>query len=159
MTLNTSIRILAPVDVHEVIDAAKGLLGADDNYVMNTEACWWDSNVTAHRAMIGQGYPAILTVRQANTGIITDQVEPGQIVPPPAALEVSFDTTYSYRGRHNSGCGDLHAWLVREFGKWATSKGLPWVWQNEYTGTWHTGFTNLSELGNPVMGRLDTVAA
>jgi hypothetical protein len=61
-------------------------------------------------------------------------------------LRISFDTAYSYTGP-DGGCGDLHARLVAEFGKWLDDHGIPWQWQNEFTGEVFDRYDGLTELG------------
>jgi hypothetical protein len=72
-----------------------------------------------------------------------------------SAIEVTFDTAYGYRGKGGESCSDLHARLVTALGSWLDAKGLPWKWQNEYTGEWHDRFDQLDTFGN---AHLDTGA-
>lgn len=65
-----------------------------------------------------------------------------------SAIEVSFDTAYGYTGPNGESCSDLHARLVRAVGAWCDRKGLPWKWQNEFTGEWHHGTDGLAEFGD-----------
>jgi hypothetical protein len=62
-----------------------------------------------------------------------------------AGIEVTFDTTYSYRGENDEGCSALHARLVAQLGAWLDSRGLEWKWQNEYTGEWFDRYDQLAE--------------
>lgn len=64
-----------------------------------------------------------------------------------AAIEVSFDTAYGYRGEGGESCSDLHARLVTALGLWLDKRGLPWKWKNEYTGEWHDGADGLDRFG------------
>lgn len=63
-------------------------------------------------------------------------------------LEVSFDTAYGYRDENGYGCGDLHARLVAELGRWLDERGVRWEWQNEFTGEVHTGYDRLVDLAS-----------
>jgi hypothetical protein len=64
--------------------------------------------------------------------VATDPTENGT-----AALEVSFDTSYGYRGPNGESCSALHARLVAKLGEWLDGRGVAWWWCNEYTGEWH----------------------
>jgi hypothetical protein len=61
-------------------------------------------------------------------------------------LEISFDTAYSYRDEQGRGCGDLHASLIADLGRWLDERGVRWSWKNEFTGDVHTGYDRLIEL-------------
>ncbi|TDD54563.1 hypothetical protein E1286_05060 [Nonomuraea terrae] len=65
---------------------------------------------------------------------------------PACWLEVSFDTTYGYKGDNGEGCGDLHARLVAELGQWLDGRGVRWTWVNEFTGEVHSGYERLIDL-------------
>jgi hypothetical protein len=69
---------------------------------------------------------------------------------------VHFDTAYGYRADSNgASCGDLHAWLVREIGAWATEQGASWRWYDESGNGWlDTRNDDLSPLGDPEVGRI-----
>jgi hypothetical protein len=62
-----------------------------------------------------------------------------------ATIEVTFDTSYVYRGDDGESCSDLHARLITALGQWLDSKGLPWKWQNEYSCEWFDRFDGLAE--------------
>lgn len=61
------------------------------------------------------------------------------------AIEVTFDTAYGHKNDRGENCSQLHSRLVAELGKWLDTKGLPWKWQNEYTGEWFDGYHGLAE--------------
>lgn len=65
---------------------------------------------------------------------------------PACWLEISFDTAYGYRDEQGRGCGDLHASIVAELGKWLDERGIRWLWKNEYSGEIHSGYEALNEL-------------
>lgn len=65
-----------------------------------------------------------------------------------AAIEVTFDTAYGYQGENGESCSDLHARLIRALGQWLDARGLPWKWQNEYSGEWHDRYDGLDEFGD-----------
>lgn len=63
-----------------------------------------------------------------------------------AAIEVTFDTSYGHRNRRGERCDQLHTRLVAELGRWLDDRGLPWKWQNEYTGEWFDRYEGLAGL-------------
>jgi hypothetical protein len=65
---------------------------------------------------------------------------------PACWLEISFDTAYSYKDEQGRGCGDLHASLLADLGRWLDERGVRWAWKNEFTGEVHTGYEQLIEL-------------
>lgn len=65
-----------------------------------------------------------------------------------AAIEVTFDTAYGYRGPGGETCSQLHANLIARLGAWLDRRGLPWKWQNEYTSEWFDGYDGLSEFAS-----------
>lgn len=65
----------------------------------------------------------------------------------PRWVTVSFDTGYGYHGPNGEGCGDLHAELVAKLGQFLDYKGVPWLWENEFTGEFNRGYDKLSDLG------------
>jgi hypothetical protein len=64
------------------------------------------------------------------------------------AIEVTFDTAYGYRFEEGENCSQLHARLVAQLGNWLDERGLPWKWQNEYTGEWFDRYDGLGEFVN-----------
>ena len=66
----------------------------------------------------------------------------------PCYLKVNFDTGYSYSDDLGRGCGDLHAAYIRRLGLWLDAQGVPFMWENEFTGEFHRGYEKLSDLGN-----------
>jgi hypothetical protein len=64
------------------------------------------------------------------------------------AIEVTFDTAYGYRSDEGENCSQLHARLVAQLGNWLDERGLPWKWQNEYTGEWFDRYDGLDEFVN-----------
>lgn len=82
-------------------------------------------------------------VDEHNAWVATDPRENGW-----AHVEVSFDTTYGYRGESGETCSDLHARLVAALGQWLDARSLPWKWKNEYTGEWFDRFDQLDQFGS-----------
>lgn len=56
---------------------------------------------------------------------------------PLAYLTIHFDTQYTYKAPNGAGCGDLHAWIVREIGTWLTAQGASWDWYDESGWGWY----------------------
>jgi hypothetical protein len=59
-----------------------------------------------------------------------------QLYCPATAIEVNFDTGYGYRADNGAGCGDLHAWLVREITRWLDDRGVDSWWYDEFSDEW-----------------------
>jgi hypothetical protein len=64
------------------------------------------------------------------------------------AIEVTFDTAYGFKGEGGESCSDLHARLVTALGQWLDVRGLPWKWNNEFTGEWFDRYDGLAEFGD-----------
>ena len=73
----------------------------------------------------------------------------------PCWVRVNFDTGYSYSDEYGRGCGDLHAAYIRKLGFWLDTQGIPFMWENEFTGEFHRGYENLADLGNSGAGAKD----
>jgi hypothetical protein len=152
MTLDTRIYIHGPADYREVFVKCNQLIGADEGVRFEDKpGNIWNKP--------GQGLCALLDVYYGQGG--TALRKPGdharycdgeadECFSPcgvPCWLEVSFDTAYGYRGPEG-GCGDLHARLVAELGRWLDGKGVRWSWQNEFTGEIHQGYEGLDGLAS-----------
>jgi len=72
---------------------------------------------------------------------------------PRGYVEISIDTAYGYQAENRAGCGDLHAWLIQEFGAWLDSKGIRWQWYDESGDGWQAPGTPVQKLGDPEAGR------
>lgn len=155
MTLDTRVYVQDRMDFRELFAKCNQLIGGHEG-IEST-----DKEVGGERWLYNrpdQGLCALLDVRYQPDGPLTepgqhdrycDGYEDGCGVPcgVPCWLEVSFDTTYGYRGDNGEGCGDLHARLVAELGQWLDSRGIRWSWLNEFTGEVHQGYAGLTELG------------
>ena len=148
MTLNTRIYVHGPIDYREVFAKCDQLIGAnggtrfrDEPGVISNEPdqglCAW---LDVHH---GDGGPYLKDPEPCD-----EYCEPGCDFPhdPACWLVASFDTAYSYHGA-DGGCGDLHARIVAELGRWLDSKGITWSWRNEFTGDIHQGYDGLTDLG------------
>lgn len=102
----------------------------------------------------GIGLPALSWVDYSNTREPlpldedeTDSLEeaasdPDKFYSPRAHAVIHFDTAYGYKSPNGAGCGDFHAWLVREMGAWLESHGASWTWYDESGNGWHEEWKN-----------------
>ncbi len=148
MTLSTSIRIIEPHPVQEIFDVCNALLGAVSPKTSH-EDCPYDPGLRQIMNEPGQGYDAWLIVEYG-----ADSPIPAVDGAPECAIDVDFDTSYSYQNDNGGGCADLHAWFIRELGRGLDARGLTWYWQNEFTGEWHPSSDPVTSLGNPEKGAL-----
>ncbi|MGW3992419.1 hypothetical protein ACWEF6_02920 [Amycolatopsis sp. NPDC004772] len=107
----------------------------DDWCATEVDPCKWDDT--------GKYSHGAEDVRRHVADIAEDPTKNGW-----AAIEVTFDTAYGYRGKSGENCSMLHARLIAELGRWLDEKALPWKWQNEYTGEWFDRFEGLGEFVN-----------
>lgn len=177
MTLNTSVVIGKPHDVREIYSVCRALLDTPDHVEpierpANTGGFYRDELASIGHP-VGVGLSALLDIRYGVDGPMQHvcgsdcEVDPAGGYPTEAdieethqwaarsptqngwaAIEVTFDTAYGYRGEDGESCSDLHARLVTALGRWLDARGLPWKWQNEYTGDWFDRFDGLAEFGD-----------
>lgn len=112
----------------------------------------------------GHGLPAWLTVNFGGDMPLPEDhdVEGGMCVAasedacrahaPERYVEISVDTGLGYQAPNGAGAGDLHAWLVREFGHWLDEQGADWEWAEEHQ--WGLGPDDLHQIGDPDVGAL-----
>jgi hypothetical protein len=174
MTLNTSIAIGKPHNVREIFDFCNTLLGAPEtvrfeqdrgtirNEPMQGLSAWLWINYGVDGPMVHlhdefcetEVGPAKwddegkYSVTQDDVDRHNEWVARTPTASGWAAIEVTFDTAYGYRGEGGESCSDLHARLVTALGRWCDARDLPWKWQNEYTAEWHDGFDGLDDFGN-----------
>jgi hypothetical protein len=173
MTLSTNVAIGKPFDVNKVFAFCRQLIDTPDT----AEAHRGDGYLPGTKQIgnpAGVGLCALLTVTygadgpfihecdkwcstevggewettQASVDEHTHYVAEDPMANGWAAIVVDFDTTYSYRGAGGESCSDLHARLVTALGQWLDQQGLPWKWQNEYTGEWFDRYDQLAEFGD-----------
>lgn len=166
MTLDTRVYIADRIDYREVFVKCNQLIEAHEGIKFTDEpVSEWEDGERKRGPEDGewliwnepgQGLCALLDVSYRKDGPLRSPgdhsryCEPedhcGGNCAPSAWVEVSFDTAYGYSGPEG-GCGDLHARLVAELGRWLDGKGIRWSWQNELTGEIHRGYEGLEELG------------
>jgi hypothetical protein len=161
MTLSTKVAIGKPYNVHEVFAFARTLIDTPNG----TPDAWADREPYADGTKwmgnpSGLGLAAWLIVRYGVDGPMRHKCDEwcddethewAQKHPDEngwAAIVVDFDTAYSYRGEDGETCSDLHARLVTALGQWLDAKGLPWKWQNEYSGEWFDRYDQLDTFGD-----------
>lgn len=161
MTLSTRIAIVEPTPVREIFDECRRLLNGE-HVPFDHEPSRWQDGVTSYCNRVGQGLHALLRVDYGADAPLrpdpkyADDPNERRYYPPVDAwsIVVDFDTAYAYRNEYGGGCGDLHAYLVQQLGRWLTERGLTWYWCYEYDGTWHLGPADLPILGDAERGRL-----
>ena len=174
MTLNTSIYLHGAVDIPEFFEfCQRALLAFDEQARSLDQVIWsdkegWRGEGSRYRgSQLGQGLPAILDISYRPDGALRT-VEAaakhdeycneegdcdGSGHTPAHWAEVSLDTAYGWQDPHRGWrCGDLHAALIRLFGARLDELGVPFSWENEYTGEVHDGCNNLDELGKASKG-------
>lgn len=167
MTLSTNVYVLDRVNHLEVFRLCQSLLTPYDTDRRGPEQQQWSNESTsAWRGdgawcisnAIGQGLPAILDITYRPDGPLRtpEQVaECDEDCDPDCDkdhyrracwLDIDFDTSYGAEFGGNMGCGDLHATLVAELGKWLDGRGVRWEWRNEFTGEIHGGSDRFERL-------------
>lgn len=168
MTLSTNLYVLDEVGIPQLFRFCQELLAANDDRVPPQLAdqqvsvdkeTWRGNGARCMRNEIGQGLPAILDVTYRPGGPLTTEEQSKECTedcdpadkdldpdeeryhyhPRACYADIDFDTAYGYRGSQGRGCGDLHAVLVSEVGKWLDERGVRWEWKNEYNGEVHGG--------------------
>lgn len=157
MTLSTDIYIHHKVDPREVFTECLRLLGANEGVRTEDDPAWGGKEGSACiMTTPGQGLDAWTMVHYSADGspLRTDATAHGEFCDedcsgtrhkPEHWVRVNFDTAYGYSGPEG-GCGDLHARLVAQLGRWLDKQDITWTWRNEFTGELHPGYTGLEEL-------------
>ncbi len=184
MTLSTNIYILDEVDPREVFHFCQAMLTQyDDDRRAPDQQIWSDEAAEEYRSgtwapspdrrrianRIGQNLPGILDIdyrvggplREAQT-VCDEDCDPddcsGRYHERFCWLDVDFDTAYGYRDAEGRGCGDLHALLVAELGRWLDGRGVRWEWRNEFTGDVHGGADRYERLIDLCSGGFEATA-
>lgn len=185
MTLSTNLYILDQVDVAKLFRFGQELLAkyddrtppqSADNQLWSESEGWRSDGSMRIANQIGQGLPAILDVTFRRGGPLTtaelaatctsdcdpdseDCGPDGYHYHPNACwADLDLDTAYGYRDSRGWGCGDLHAVLVAEIGKWLDERGVRWEWRNEFTGDVHGGEDRYERLIDLVSGGFEASA-
>ncbi|MFC5744764.1 hypothetical protein [Actinomadura rugatobispora] len=165
MTLNTSVYVLDEINYKYVWVRANQLIGATEaTRFRNEQVKTWQNgegkpepgNAWSIGNNAGQGLCALLDIHyrpdaplRAKDGGCEWYCDPDcedEHRSRACWLEVSFDTGYGHRDQQGRGCGDLHASLVADLGKWLDERGVRWLWENEFTGEIHSGYERLIDL-------------
>lgn len=154
MTLATRMAIVEPTAFRPIFDEARRLIGAE-NGTYTEGPCGIENDW-------GQGFPSFVGVKYGADAPMkpdpayADDPDERRYYPPVDAwsIEVWLDTAYAYCADNGAGCSDLHAWIVRELGRWLSDRGLTWYWYHEYTGEWHPSSDPVTILGDPDRGAL-----
>ncbi len=179
MTLSTNLYVLGEVDVRELFHFGQRLLTTYDDRpipMSPNQQKWRDDEgyqsdgSRCIRNELGQGLPAILDVTYRAAGPLatdeqsracTSECEPADDYhyhPRACWADLDLDTAYGYRDSRGWGCGDLHAVLVAELGKWLDERGVRWEWKNEFTGEVHGGDDRYERLIDLVSGGFEASA-
>jgi len=162
MTLKTTVAIGKPYPVREVFNVCRDMLNTPDDVPILHEIPalpWGNEEILRHPA--GVGLDAWLLVYYSRSSYIehacSDICKDRGCDPDPddprgngwSSILVTFDTAYSYQGPQGESCtqflAGLVAGLVAGLGVWLDDRGLPWQWQDEYTGEWHSRYDKLGE--------------
>lgn len=142
---------------------------------------WNEPGTRVIRNELGQGLPAILDIAYGPDGPLRTAEQaaqhdedcnlPGNKYYDPdnpdcdgdhyrraCWADLDLDTAYGYRDSRGWGCGDLHAVLVAEIGKWLDERGVRWEWKNEFTGEVHGGDDRYERLIELVSGGFEASA-
>lgn len=165
MTLTTDVYVLDELAYKDVFLECNRLIGATEaTRFRNGQIKTWRKGVaTAHPGnawSIGnhadQGLPALLDVYYRPDAPLRGTAngcewycDPGcdsEHDNPACWLEVSFDTAYGYRDEQGRRCGDLHASLVADLGRWLDERGVRWRWYADTLAEVYSGYERLPDL-------------
>lgn len=193
MTLHTKIAVTTSgINPDAVFARLANLIGATFEQIAlvsrsepnpDSENPWERDRNHSINMPLGVGLPALVWVEHSPTDepFKADEDETNDLYEargddekmfvPRSFLMIHFDTAYSYKAPNGAGCGDLHAWLVREVGAWLTDQGASWDWYDEsgwgWTVEWKGDQSLLARnsevsaewgtLGDPDVGALDSM--
>ncbi len=179
MTLSTNLYVLDEVDLGQLFRFCQERLTEYDDRTPKQQPeqqetadgeSWQGGGVRSLRNVLGQGLPAILDITYRPGGPLwtaedaatcTSDCDPSEDYhyhPRACWFDVDLDTAYGYRDVRGWGCGDLHAMLVAEVGKWLDERGVRWEWRNEFTGEVHGGDQRYERLIERVSGGFEAGA-
>lgn len=161
MTLHTMIAVTTPgIDPTDAFSRITDLIGATPEQTAlatkngpdpESEYEWERNRQHSIDMPLGLGLPALVNVEYSPTGEAltpneceTNDAEEAyndeeKMFVPQSYLLIHFDTGYLYETPNGAGCGDLHAWIIREMGAWLTEKGASWDWYDESGRGWSAG--------------------
>lgn len=179
MTLSTDIYVLGQVAVPGLFRFCQELLTKyddrqppqqPDQQKSSDRESWRGDGSRMLSNEIGQGLPAILDIHYRPDAALTtaeqaaactsdcDADEDYHHHPRACWANIDFDTAYGYHDTAGRGCGDLHALLVAEVGKWLDERGVRWEWRNEFTGEVHGGDERYARLIDLASGGFEASA-
>lgn len=181
MTLSTDIYVLDRIAVPELFrfcqelltkydDRPDGERQAPDQQESRDGESWRGDGSRMLRNEIGQGLPAILGIHYRPDGALATAEQAASCTsgcdadegyhhhPRACWANIDFDTAYGYRDTAGRGCGDLHALLVAEVGKWLDERSVRWEWRNEFIGDIHGGDERYTRLVDMVRGGFEASA-
>jgi hypothetical protein len=161
MTMHTRIRILDPVDVHELFRLGQRLLAErDEKHRLVADQVWHDRQYGDDGQWIigndlGQGLPRIWDIHYRPGGHLRAEDDghdkwceddcQGSYHDKACYAEGGIDTAYSYQDAHG-GVGNLHAWFIAQLGNWLDAQSARWSWYDESGGEWYDSAADLVEL-------------
>lgn len=174
MTLDTRILIEQPTDIEAVFAFVNNLIGGGPQNRDKERENGFGNRTIANKP--DQGLPGWLMIDYGADGPLIGRCsqwhdckveDDDHWCRPPGAIEISIDTAYGYRDWNQAhglpdhgSASDLHAWIIRETGRWLDTQGLTWLWKDEFQGTWHRGDDHhLAEFGDADLGALIEVAS
>lgn len=163
MTLSTDMYIQGEVDLAQLRRTVQEALATFDDRPIDAQI--WEQNggpdndspfwENTFASVGGQGLPAWTIVYHGADGAwrapedeYDNDVEDGEeprFVAPKHFARIDFDTAYAYTGPHGEGCAELHTALMLQVGAWLEAQGVPWQWQNEFTGQIHDAHEGFEE--------------
>lgn len=166
MTLHTRLAVTSPgIDPKEIFDLLLNLVGADaEQKALAEETKNGDGSASISMPM-GLGLNALcwmdyrtdgeLLTQDAEETTDFDEIERARAhnerleeegdgyddyiylsYAPPSYIVLHFDTAYSYKAPNGAECGDLHAWMIREIGKWLAEREASYSWYDESGYGW-----------------------
>jgi hypothetical protein len=176
MTLSTNVYVLDEIDHVEVFRFCQAMLTKYDEQRRTPDQQVWSDSASTWRGdgirvianQIGQNLPGILDITYRSGGPLRaqdaghdedcDETCSGKYHDRACWLDIDFDTAYGAKFDGGMGCGDLHAALVAELGRWLDAKGVRWEWRNEFTGDVHGGPDRYERLIDLVSGGFEATA-
>lgn len=180
MTFSTNVYVLDRVDARELFHFAQGLLTRYDERKRAPEqqvwrdkerhSIWGEPGTRTIANRIGQGLPGILDISYRPDGPLRTPEQAaahdddcdadctGKYHRRACWADLELDTAYSSRFPGGMGCGDLHAALVAEIGRWLDERGIRWEWRNEFTSEVHGGDERYARLIDLCSGGFEATA-